>query len=199
MKPIDTRPRPWQVLHETVEFETPYIRARRQVCRTARGTLVDPYHVFDMPDWAAVLPITPEGEAVLVRNYRHGARRIMTELPGGIIDKADADPAAAARRELLEETGHGAGALIALPPSHPYPGRFRQMAYPFIAVDVRPVQAQALEADEDLEVFQLPLREAFHMFADGRTEVAAIHTGIMFTARHRIETDATLEPLRRFL
>lgn len=197
--PDDIRPGAWQVLSQELEFETPYIRAHRQVCRTVRGAIVDPYHVFDLPNWAAVLAVTPQGEAVLVRNYRHGAERVMTELPGGIIDAADADPAAAARRELLEETGHAVGTLAALPPIHPYPGRFRQRAFPFVGLDASPVQAQALEDDEDLEVVHVPLAEAMRLFADGSHDVAAAHAGIMLAARYRIETDAALAPLKRFL
>lgn len=189
----------WDVLSEEIEFETPFIRARRQVCRTARGAILDPYHVFDLPNWAATLAVTPDGDAVLVRNYRHGAQRMMTELPGGIIDAADADPAAAARRELLEETGFSTGPLTALPPIHPYPGRFRQRAFPFIGMGAQLIQAQALEDDEDLEVILVPLAEAMRCFADGSQDVAAAHAGIMHTARYRIETDPGFAALRAFL
>ena len=75
------KPTAWKVLEDEILFDTPYIRARRQKCETMRGAIVDPYHVFDMPSWAAMLPITPDAEVVLVNNYRHGAERVMLELP----------------------------------------------------------------------------------------------------------------------
>ncbi len=193
------RPARWDVLSESIEFETPYIRARRQKIRTGRGAVIDPYHVFDIPNWAAMLAVTAELDAVLVRNYRHGSERFMTELPGGIIDDTDDDPAAAVVRELAEETGYAVDKVFALPPIHPYPGRFRQRAYPFIGINATRVQAQALEDDEDLEVTVLPLAEAFRVFADGSHDVAAVHAGIMLAARHMIATQPELEMLRAAL
>jgi|GEM_PF-2075538 len=204
MPPEDTsasthKPGAWKVHSETVVFETPYIRAREQRCETMRGAIVDPYHVFDMPNWAAMLAVTPDLDAVLVRNYRHGAQRVMLELPGGIIDPEDPDTEAAVARELLEETGHKVEKAFALPPIHPYPGRFRQMAFPYIGIGAAKVQEQALEDDEDLEVITVPLVDAFRMFADGSVDVAAAHTGIMFSARHLISTEDDLAFLRTAL
>lgn len=193
------KPAAWKVLSETIEFETPYIRARRQSCETARGAIIDPYHVFDMPSWAAMLAVTPDMQAILINNYRHGAERIMVELPGGLVDDTDSDTANAATRELLEETGHSVEQVFNLPPIHPYPGRFRQHAYPFVGIGAKRVQAQALEDDEDLEVFTVPLSEAFRMFADGSVDVAAVHSGIMLAARHLIMTNPALVDLRQAL
>jgi len=190
------KPMAWKVLSEEILFETPYIRARQQRCETMRGAIVDPYHVFDMPNWAAMLPITPEGDAVLVNNYRHGSERVMVELPGGIIDDTDPDTDSAVQRELMEETGHQVDRVFALPEIHPYPGRFRQLAYPFLGIGAIQVAEQALEEDEDLEVFKLPLADAFRVFADGSADVAAVHGGIMLAARHLIMTDPDLAFLR---
>jgi 8-oxo-dGTP pyrophosphatase MutT (NUDIX family) len=186
----------WKVLSEEILFETPYIRARQQRCETMRGAVIDPYHVFDMPNWAAMLPITPEGDAVLVNNYRHGSERVMVELPGGVIDDTDRDTDSAVQRELMEETGHKVDRVFALPKIHPYPGRFRQLAYPFLGIGAVKVAEQALEEDEDLEVFKLPLADAFRIFADGSADVAAVHGGIMLAARHLIMTDPDLAFLR---
>jgi len=190
---------PWQVLAEEIEFETPFMRARRQKCRTQRGAIVDPYHVFDMPNWAAILAVTPDMRAVLVRNYRHGAQRSVVELPGGLIDDADMDSQSAAARELLEETGHSVAAIHALPPIHPYPGRFRQQAFPYLGVGAVKTATQALEPDEDLDVFTVPLADAFRLFSDGSVDVAAVHAGIMLAALHTIIRTPALADLRRAL
>lgn len=194
-----SRPGTWKVLSDAIEFETPHIRARRQRCETARGAIVDPYHVFDVPNWTCVLAITPDMQVVLVRNYRHGAQQMMVELPGGIIDATDADTRSAAARELREETGHSVETMHALPPIHPYPGRFRQRAYPFLGLGAVKTAEQALEDDEDIEVFTVPLARAFEMFADGSEHVAIVHAGIMLSARHLIATTAELAELRALL
>lgn len=81
---------PWhRVLHEVVELPD--------------GRVID-YYRSERPDGAMVLPITPDGEVLFVRQYKHGAGRILLELPGGLINAGE-DPADAAVRELREETG----------------------------------------------------------------------------------------------
>ena len=53
---------------------------------------------------ACVLPITKEGDVVLVKQYRPGPVVVTLELPGGIIDPGE-EPIESAARELVEETG----------------------------------------------------------------------------------------------
>jgi ADP-ribose pyrophosphatase len=55
-------------------------------------------------DAVAVVALTPDGRVVLARQYRPGPDVILDEMPGGAIDAGE-DVAAAAARELREETG----------------------------------------------------------------------------------------------
>ena len=54
---------------------------------------------------AVVVALTPDERVVLVREFRPGIEEVLLELPGGGIDDGES-PAAAAERELLEETGY---------------------------------------------------------------------------------------------
>lgn len=56
----------------------------------------------------AVVAVTEDGQVLLARQYRPGPGRVLLELPGGGVGR-DEDVAAAAARELLEETGYAAG------------------------------------------------------------------------------------------
>jgi putative hydrolase of HD superfamily len=71
------------------------------------------WDVVEDADAAAVLAFTPDGDVVLVRQFRPGPGRVLDELPGGFIEPGET-PVAAAARELLEETGYqGATEIVA--------------------------------------------------------------------------------------
>lgn len=61
--------------------------------------------MIDSASWVNVVPVTTEGNVVLIRQFRHGIRDVVLEIPGGVID-GDEDPADAAARELREETSY---------------------------------------------------------------------------------------------
>jgi ADP-ribose pyrophosphatase len=65
-----------------------------------------PHEVVRHRGAAAVLPILPSGEALLVRQFRPAIRDTLTEIPAGILDVEGEDALTCAARELLEETGH---------------------------------------------------------------------------------------------
>jgi ADP-ribose pyrophosphatase len=63
------------------------------------------WDVVEDADAAAVVAFTPDGDVVLVRQFRPGPGRVLDELPGGFIEPGET-PVAAAARELREETGY---------------------------------------------------------------------------------------------
>ncbi len=64
------------------------------------------YDVVRHPGAAAVLPLTPDGEVVLVRQPRPAIGQPLVEIPAGLLDQRDEDALSCAARELLEETGY---------------------------------------------------------------------------------------------
>ena len=64
------------------------------------------YEIVHHPGAAAVLPVLPDGDAILVRQMRHAVRTALVEIPAGILDVEGEDAATAAARELFEETGY---------------------------------------------------------------------------------------------
>jgi ADP-ribose pyrophosphatase len=95
---------------EQIVFDgSPFVQVRRQRVRTDTGKVVDDYYQVDLPDFAICCPITSDGRVITLWQYKHGARAWGLTFPAGLIADGE-DPEAAMRRELLEETGHEAGA-----------------------------------------------------------------------------------------
>jgi ADP-ribose pyrophosphatase len=84
-------------------------------------------------DAACVLPVTPEGNALLVRQFRAAARESILEIPAGLLDVDGEDPSACAARELLEETGYQHSTIEPLGRVYPSPGFSTEQIHLFLA------------------------------------------------------------------
>jgi 8-oxo-dGTP pyrophosphatase MutT (NUDIX family) len=116
------------------------------------------FYRLTSPDWAQVVPITPAGEVVLVRQFRHGSGQWTLEIPGGLVDPGE-EPAQAALRECLEETGYRASGVSALGAVNPNPALFGNRLHAFIAHDAQPAGAIQNTASEQTEVVLVPVSE----------------------------------------
>jgi ADP-ribose pyrophosphatase len=102
----------------------------------------------------AVLAFTPQRQAIMARQFRPGPMQILLEIPGGGVEEGE-EPAVAAARELLEETGYqGRLESVGVTRENPYTNLLR---HNFIALDCVRVAEQKLDAHERIEVELLSL------------------------------------------
>ena len=113
------------------------------------------FHRIQSVDWVQILPITANGEAVLVRQYRHGAQRITLEMPGGLIDPGE-DPATAALRECFEETGYRARKLLPLASYYSSVGFADEQMHIFLALGLEKTNLN-LQAEERIHQELMPI------------------------------------------
>ena len=109
---------------------------------------------------------------ILERQYRHAAGQFLLELPAGRIEPGEA-PLAAAKREMIEETGYRAKKWTLLTKYFASPGFLGEWMQIYLARDIRAGIAQP-EADEHIEILRVPLSQALALIAankihDGKT------------------------------
>jgi len=145
----------------------------RSIARSPADGTPHTFHRIRCADWAQVLPITAGGDAVLVRQYRHGSQRMTLEIPAGMLDPGE-DPATAALRECLEETGYRARQAISLGTVNPNPALFANRLHSFFATDVEPERTVQNTSTEFTEPVLVPVRELEGLLLDGQIEHALV-------------------------
>ncbi len=115
-------------------------------------------------------PLDPD--VILERQYRHAAGQFLLELPAGRVEPGEAT-LAAAKREMIEETGYRARRWTLLTKYFASPGFLGEWMQIYLAREIRDGKAQP-EPDEQIEVIRMPLSEALALVSlnkihDGKT------------------------------
>jgi 8-oxo-dGTP pyrophosphatase MutT (NUDIX family) len=142
------------------------------------------------PGAVAVVALDPDGNVLLVRQYRHPAGRVLLEIPAGTLERDPAtgaieDPDGAARRELEEETGYRAASWERLMDFWTAPGFATERMFLYLASDLVPASGDRLGPDEDeaLELVRLPWRDAVAAAERGEIGDAKSLVGLLWLAR----------------
>jgi 8-oxo-dGTP pyrophosphatase MutT (NUDIX family) len=158
--------KPWDVVSSVRRDQLRIFGLRVDRAVSPRTGVAHEFYVLESGNWVNVIPVTPEREVVLIRQYRHGTREVTLEIPGGIIEPGDS-PQEAARRELREETGYEAGEMVGLGFVHPNPAFLDNRCYTFIAWNARQTGPQTQDEKEDIEVLLKPLAEIPTLIREG--------------------------------
>jgi 8-oxo-dGTP pyrophosphatase MutT (NUDIX family) len=148
------------------------------------------------PGGVCVVAIDGQDRILLVRQWRHAAGRALLELPAGTLDREPdgsiEDHAAAAARELEEETGSRAGAWRYLGAFWTAPGFTSELMHLYLATDVVAVHEGGLAPDEDerLELHPVPFDEVVAMVERGELPDAKTIAGVLLVARLRAAGEA---------
>ena len=141
------------------------------------------------PGAACVVPLLPDGQVVLIRQYRHAAGGYILEAPAGKLDGGET-PESCALREIEEEAGLSAGKLHRLGPIFTTPGFTDEVIHLFAATQLQRVPARP-EHDEIIETVEMPLATALELARSGE-----ICDGKTLCALWRVEQELRAGSLR---
>ncbi|MEW6509596.1 MAG: NUDIX hydrolase [Bacteroidota bacterium] len=136
------------------------------------------------PGGAVTVPLMDDGRVLLVRQLRYPFGRHITELPAGKLSPGE-DPAAAAARELAEETGYAAGTLEHLVTIYSTPGFCDEQLHIYLArhITPRPEGIGREEGESSMVVEAIPFDEAVARAVRGEFPDAKTIIGLLLAER----------------
>jgi 8-oxo-dGTP pyrophosphatase MutT (NUDIX family) len=174
---------------DRAQNSTPRIVSRDRTCLSPWVTLeavsvvrpdaamsVDVFHAFRQDDYVHVVAMTRHGEFVLVRQYRPVIERWTLEFPGGLRNASE-DPAAAATRELREETGFAVVEMMQLVEGPADVGRLCNKFFGFFAL----AEGPGAESERGITTVLTTGKELRDHAASGRIATPS-HVGLLYLA-----------------
>ena len=171
--------RSWTFLgsHDTTDHRV--FRLRHDLYRFEPSGEERDFTVLETPSWVNVVPVTADGNVVLIRQFRHGIQDVTMEIPGGMID-GDESPEAAAARELREETGYVADRIRPLARVLPNPAIQNNYCYLFVAEGCRSAGQSDLDPFEMIDVLERPLEDIPELIRNGDISHAIVIAAFAF-------------------
>lgn len=131
---------------------------------------------------AAVVPLLPDGQVILIRQFRKPFDKVIWEIPAGTLEK-DEDPQNAAHRELQEEIGYAPEDLIKLGGISVAPGYTSEFIHIYLADKIRKSELEG-DVDEFIDMYTMPLSKALEMVYNGEITDAKTVTGLLLAQHH---------------
>lgn len=165
-------------------------RTDYQILSVGEDTFADPrtgeQHdrvIIEADDWCNVLPLTKDGQVVLIKQFRFGSQEVSLELPGGVVEHGE-KPEESVARELEEETGYRAGRVVKLGVYRSNPAHFTNRVHAFAALDCEPVHDGHPDGSEDVAVQIVRPTDVPRLVSEGRITHALMISTIGLAALH---------------
>jgi ADP-ribose pyrophosphatase len=161
-------------------WECPWYSVRQDRIQLPEGEGV--YNVVELPDAVWIVPVTAEGEIVLLYHYRYPLREWGWELPSGSIAAGD-KPLETAQRELAEEAGGTAADWRPLMTVSTMKGIGTEHAHLFLATGVT-LGATHHEPAEVMTVHPVPIQQVLDMARAGDIQDAMSVLALLLAEAH---------------
>jgi len=165
-----------KLLKSHVVFEGRLLRVRVDTVRTPDGHQAT-REVVEHPGAAAVVPILDDGRALLVRQFRQPAGKVLLEIPAGCL-KPGESPEACAERELVEEVGYRPRRLVHLTTCFLTPGYSDEQIHIYLATGLERAEAMP-DAGEVIQPAVISLDDVPTLIAQGEIQDGKTIVGLL--------------------
>ena len=134
-------------------------------------------------DWVNIIPVTVDGEVVLVEQYRHGIDAVTLEFPAGLMEQNEV-PRFSAERECIEETGYaGVGEAIYIGKVCPNPAFLNNFCHHFLWTDCVLQSEQNLDENENINVVKVSFDELNRLIKDGTINHSLVISALYYYSK----------------
>ena len=145
----------WKILETKTLFKNQWFDVKEDKVQLNEELALDGVLVLSFTDWVNVVPLTPGGQLLVEKQYRHGISDFCIETPSGSMEVDDPNPEFAAQRELREETGYTSQEWILIGVSRPNPQLMNNRMHHFLALNCTPTHTPEQGWDEAIEFWPM--------------------------------------------
>jgi ADP-ribose pyrophosphatase len=171
----------WKTIASEYLFSDLWFKVRKDKCETPQGKIVDPYYVYEFPNWVAAVPVTEDGKIIMVRQYRHALGETIIEIPGGCVDDTDENLEKAIARELKEETGYTFSSYEYLGKISSNPSTNNNLLHMFLARGGKLTSKQELDGNEEIDVELFTIEEVKQLLKENKI-IQSMHAACLLYA-----------------
>jgi len=198
---MNTESPKWTIDSSEYVVNDRFLKLRADACTTPQGGKVDKYYVLELDDWVNCIAFDSDDNVIMLKHYRHGVQKYLMEFIGGGMEKTDASPEAAAKREIEEETGYTGGSLYHVGTSYPNPANHTNQVHTFLTVGGKISQDQNLEVGETITLEKIPFKTVIEQMSRPGAIYPAIYIAALFHTMNfiRASNDPALKHLKKYV
>jgi 8-oxo-dGTP pyrophosphatase MutT (NUDIX family) len=175
----------WKLLKSEYLFKDLWFTVRKDSCQRPDGKVIEPYYVYEFPEWVTAVALTKDGKFIFERQYRHAAGLTLMEIPGGCVDLEDGSLSDAISRELKEETGYVFETMEYLGKTSANPSTNNNWMHFFLATGGEKVSEQQLDGNEEIEIELLSVEDVKTLLRNNQI-LQSMHATALFYALERL-------------
>jgi ADP-ribose pyrophosphatase len=174
----------WEIRRSEQLADCRVFQVRRDWSIDPRSGREHDFYCIEAPDWINIVPLTAQGEVVMIEQYRHGTGEVTLEIPGGMVDAGEL-PQGAAARELLEETGYHSNDIILMGRTRPNPAIQNNWIHSFLARDATFQSEPVFDSTEHTVVRLVPLERVPALISDGTISHSLVVVGFHWLSLYK--------------
>ena len=170
----------WKTLESKVAFKDPFMTIRKDRVQTPDGKEIGWVYI-DNSDGVVVIPITPEGKFVTIKQFRYTVKEFVFEFPAGAVHEGET-PEQTAKRELEEEAGYIADELTKIGEVYEAYSQSNRKMHIFLAKVSKKIEQKLDHDNGEFEDIEISLKTKDEVFSGMASDVTSsvFHSAMFF-------------------